>query len=147
MKTIFAKKETHIPKYFIIDAKGKTLGRLASKASLLLTGANTSIYSPGVDQGNFVIIINAEKIILSGKKESKKKYFNTSQRPGGLRSTNFLDLVKKTPDIPLKKAIIGMLPKNKLKKKYLRRLFIYSSKNNSNIKPITLSAFKAAWIL
>ncbi len=146
MKTIFAKKEAHVPKYFVIDATGKTLGRLACQVSVLLMGANTSTHSPGVDQGNFVIILNAEKIIISGKKIYKKKYFNTSQRPGGLKSITFSDLNKKMPDMPLKKAILGMLPKNKLRKIYLKRLFIYSSKKELGQRPFFLSNLKTTWI-
>lgn len=132
MKTAFAKKENHTPTYFIIDATNKTLGRLASQASFLLSGYNTCLRSPGLDQGNIVIIINAEKIIVSGEKLYKKTYFNSRQRPGGLKNVSFIELKKKAPHMPLQKAILGMLPKNKLRKKYFKRLFIYSS-TGSNV--------------
>ena len=75
MKTIFPKKECHIPKWYVVDAKGKTLGRLATEVSKLLRGKETSYYTPGVDQGNYVVILNANKIEVSGKKESEKLYY------------------------------------------------------------------------
>ena len=83
MKTLFPKKEAHIPKWFVIDATNKTLGRLSTEASKLLRGKETSFFTPGVDQGNYVIILNAEKIEVTGKKESQKLYFfsNFSTRP------------------------------------------------------------------
>ncbi len=78
MKTLFPKKEAHIPKWFVIDATNKTLGRLSTEASKLLRGKETSFFTPGVDQGNFVIILNAEKIEVTGKKEKKKKIQNAA---------------------------------------------------------------------
>lgn len=146
MKTIFAKKENHIPKYFVLDAKDKTLGRLACDAVLLLRGKNTSIYSPGVDQGNFVIIINAEEILVSGKKEYQKLYFRSTQRPGGLKSSTFSQIKNRMPSLIIKKAILGMLPKNKLRKQYSRRLFIYSYKELNDQKLAILSEINAIWI-
>ncbi len=147
MKTLFTKKENHIPKCFVIDAAGKTLGRLASKASQLLSGSNTPIYTPGLDQGNFVIIINAEKIQVSGSKLHDKIYFNSTQRPGTLKSISFINLITKMPYMPLEKAILGMLPKNKLRKCYLRRLFIYSSNVKIEEKILDFSKKKITWIL
>ncbi len=147
MKTILAKKEEHNPKYFIIDATNKTLGRLASQASILLSGLNTFLLSPGVDQGNFVIIINAEKIAVSGEKLYKKLYFNSRQRPGGLKSINLLSLKEKAPHMPLQKAILGMLPKNKLRKKYFKRLFIYSSNSKNALEFLSLSKLNVSWVV
>jgi large subunit ribosomal protein L13 len=89
MKTIFPKQESHIPKWFVIDATGKTLGRLSTEASKLLRGKELSYFTPGVDQGNFVIILNAEKIVVSGNKENQKLYYRNSQRPGNLKIETF----------------------------------------------------------
>ena len=131
MKTIFPKKEYHVPKWFVIDATGKTLGRLATETSKLLRGKETSFFTPGVDQGNFVVILNAEKIEVSGKKELQKLYYRNSQRPGSLKIENFKQLKNRIPSRILEKAICGMLPKGVLGREYYRRLFIYS---NNDIK-------------
>jgi len=131
MKTLFPKKEYHVPKWFVIDATGKTLGRLATETSKLLRGKETSFFTPGVDQGNFVVILNAEKIEVSGKKEVQKLYYRNSQRPGSLKIENFKQLKNRIPSRILEKAIWGMLPKGVLGREYYRRLFIYS---NNDIK-------------
>lgn len=131
MKTIFPKKEYHTPKWFVIDAKGKTLGRLATEASKLLRGKETAFYTPGVDQGNFVVILNASNILVSGKKENQKLYYRNSQRPGSLKSETFKQLKARIPSRIIEKAIWGMLPKGVLGREYYRRLFIYS---NAEIK-------------
>ena len=89
MKTIFPKKESHIPKWFVVDATDKTLGRLATEVSKLLRGKENSFFTPGVDQGNYVVVLNAEKIQVSGNKELQKLYYRTNQRPGSLKIENF----------------------------------------------------------
>jgi len=126
MKTLFSKNECHVPKWFVIDANQKTLGRLATEASKLLRGKETSFYSPGVDQGNFVVILNADKIQVGGNKPLAKKYYRTSQRPGSLKVETFQDLQKRIPSRIIEKAIWGMLPKGVLGREYYRRLYIYS---------------------
>nr|AIM52706.1 50S ribosomal protein L13 [Ochromonas sp. CCMP1393] len=131
MKTIFPKKEYHVPKWFVIDANEKTLGRLATEASKLLRGKETTFFTPGVDQGNFVVILNADKIKVSGKKELQKLYYRNSQRPGGLKIESFQKLKDRIPSRILERAIWGMLPKGVLGREYYRRLYIYS---NSEIK-------------
>ncbi len=125
MKTIFPKKECHIPKWYVVDAKGKTLGRLATEVSKLLRGKETSYYTPGVDQGNYVVILNANKIEVSGKKESEKLYYRHSQRPGSLKIETFKQVKDRIPTRILEKAVWGMLPKGKLGRTYYRRLYIY----------------------
>lgn len=127
MKTIFPKHECHIPQWFVIDATGKTLGRLATEASKLLRGKENSFFTPGVDQGNFVVILNAHQIIVSGKKEDNKLYYKNSQRPGGLKSETFKQLKNRIPTRILEHAIRGMLPKGVLGRNYYRRLYIYSA--------------------
>lgn len=126
MKTLFSKNECHVPKWFVIDANQKTLGRLATEASKLLRGKETSFFSPGVDQGNFVVILNADKIQIGGNKALEKKYYRTSQRPGSLKVETFQDLQKRIPSRIIEKAIWGMLPKGVLGREYYRRLYIYS---------------------
>lgn len=125
MKTIFPKKECHVPKWFLIDATNKTLGRLSTEASKLLRGKETSFYTPGVDQGNFVVILNADKIQVTGKKESQKLYYRNSQRPGSLKTETFSQLQKRIPTRILEEAIWGMLSKNHIGREHYKRLYIY----------------------
>jgi large subunit ribosomal protein L13 len=126
MKTLFPKKECHVPKWFVIDAKGKTLGRLSTEASKLLRGKETSLFTPGVDQGNYVVILNANQIEISGKKEDQKLYYRNSQRPGSLKIETFKQLKARIPSRILEKSIWGMLPKGVLGRNYYRRLYVYS---------------------
>lgn len=125
MKTIFPKKEYHVPKWFIIDASGKTLGRLATETSKLLRGKETSYFTPGINQGNFVVILNADKIEISGKKELQKVYYRHSQKPGSLKIETFKQLKNRIPAKIIEKAVWGMLPKGVLGRNYYRRLFVY----------------------
>ena len=133
MKTIFPKKECHVPKWFVIDANGKTLGRLSTEASKLLRGKETSFFTPGIDQGNYVVILNADKVEVSGKKDEQKKYYRNSQRPGNLKIETFKQLQSRIPSRILEEAIWGMLPKGVLGRQYYKRLFIYSD-NKINYK-------------
>lgn len=134
MKTLFPKKECHVPKWFVIDATGKTLGRLSTEVSKLLRGKETSYFTPGVDQGNYVAILNANKIEVTGKKESQKLYYRNSQRPGGLKVETFKTLKARIPSRILEKSIWGMLPKGVLGRNYYRRLFIYSDDKLNYVK-------------
>jgi large subunit ribosomal protein L13 len=134
MKTIFPKKECHIPKWYVVDAKGKTLGRLATEVSKLLRGKETSYYTPSVDQGNYVVILNANKVEVSGKKESEKLYYRHSQRPGSLKIETFKQVKERIPTRILEKAVWGMLPKGKLGRTYYRRLYIYFDDKMNYIK-------------
>ena len=127
MKTTFPKNEHHIPKWFIIDAQGKTLGRIATKASALLLGKYNTFFTPGIDQGSFVVIINAAKICISGKKDTQKLYFRNSQRPGSLKSENFKLLKSRIPTRIIEKAVWGMLPAGVLGRNCYRRLYVYSN--------------------
>ena len=112
-------------KWHLIDAENKTLGRLSSRVSSILMGKNKSQYTPNNDLGDFVVIINAEKIKLTGNKESQKKYFRHSGYPGGLKSTNVQELRKDKPEQIIFKAVKGMLPKNKLADKMISKLKVY----------------------
>lgn len=133
MKTIFPKTKSHIPKWFVIDANNKTLGRLATEASKLLRGKEISYYTPGIDQGNYVVVLNADKVKVTGKKDLQKLYYRTSQRPGGTKSETFKQLQERIPSRIIEKAIWGMLPKGPLGREYYRRLYVYSD-NQINYK-------------
>lgn len=111
------KRETHI-----IDAQGKSLGRLASEIAILLQGKHKPDFAPHKDIGDFVIVKNFEKVKFTGKKLKKKKYFRHSGYLGGLKEETLEELLKKDPFLVLRKAVLGMLPKNKLRKKMIKRL-------------------------
>ena len=138
MKTYFPKKENFKTNYYLIDANNQCLGRLASKISLLLRGKQTTLYTPGIDQGNYVIIINADKVKVSGKKSEEKLYYKNSQRPGSLKVETFKNLKNRIPTRILEKAIWGMLPKGVLGRQYFKRLYLYSLSNLEKIieKPL-----------
>ena len=125
MKTKSFKISEVDQKWHLIDAENKTLGRLSSRISSILMGKNKSQYTPNNDLGDFVVIINAEKIKLTGNKESQKKYFRHSGYPGGLKSTNVQELRKDKPEQIILRAVKGMLPKNKLADKMISKLKVY----------------------
>ena len=125
MKTKSFKISEVDQKWHLIDAANKTLGRLSSRVSSILMGKNKSQYTPNNDLGDFVVIINAEKIKLTGNKESQKKYFRHSGYPGGLKSTNVQELRKDKPEQIILRAVKGMLPKNKLADKMISKLKVY----------------------
>ncbi|SJZ99015.1 50S ribosomal protein L13 [Selenihalanaerobacter shriftii] len=112
--------------WLIVDAEGKTLGRLASEIATVLRGKHKPIYTPNVDTGDYVIVVNAEKIKLTGKKLQQKMYHKHSGYPGGLKSMTYDELLSKHPERVMKLAVKGMLPKNKLGRKMLKKLKIYA---------------------
>jgi large subunit ribosomal protein L13 len=136
MKTDFPKKENHEAQYYLIDAEDQTLGRLASKISLLLRGKETSFYTPGINQGNYVVVLNVNKIKVSGKKEEQKIYYRNNQRPGSLKEETLKSLRKRIPSRILEKAVWGMLPKGVLGREYYRKLYLYSASAVSEIENI-----------
>lgn len=142
MKTYIPKKEDLTKRWYLVDAKGKILGRLATEIAKMLSGKNKPIYTPHLDTGDFVVVINAREIKVTGKKEEKKIYYSHSQYPGGLRERVFKDLVKKRPEEIIEKAVKGMLPKNKLGRKMLKKMKVYPGANHphqaQNPEPINL---------
>ncbi len=134
MKTLFPKKECHVPKWFVVDAENQTLGRLATEVSKLLRGKEISFFTPGVDQGNFVVVLNADKISVTGNKESQKLYYRNSQRPGSLKIETFKQLQERIPSRIIEEAVWGMLPKGVLGRQYYRRLFVYSDNKINYVK-------------
>jgi large subunit ribosomal protein L13 len=127
MRTTFMAKPNEVErKWYVIDAEGKTLGRLASEAAALIRGKHKPQFTPHVDTGDFVVIINAEKIVLTGKKLQNKMYYRHSLYPGGLKVTSAQDMIKNKPTRVLEQAIHGMLPKNRLGEKMKLKLKVYA---------------------
>ncbi|MDQ5986109.1 MAG: 50S ribosomal protein L13 [Syntrophus sp. SKADARSKE-3] len=126
MKTTFsAKKEEIVRDWYVADAEGQILGRMAAEVASRLRGKHKPIYTPHVDTGDFVIIVNADKIVLTGKKMTDKIYYHHSLYPGGLRETPAAKLLKEKPEELLRIAIKGMLPKNSLGRAMMKKLKVY----------------------
>jgi len=125
VKTYSAKLEDVDKKWYLIDAKGKVLGRLATQVALILRGKNKPSFTPSMDLGDYVVIINAEKIKVTGNKLKGKIYRYHTSYPGGLKSTTLETLLQKKPELVLKKAVQGMIPHNKLGRAIIKKLKIY----------------------
>jgi large subunit ribosomal protein L13 len=125
MKTFNVKKEEIVKDWCVVDAQGKILGRLASEIAIRLRGKHKPIYTPHLDTGDFVIVVNAEKIQLTGTKLAQKIYYRHSGYPGGLTETTAGKLLQEKPEDVLKIAVRGMLPKNTLGRAMLKKLKIY----------------------
>lgn len=126
MTSYVQKKETVERKWYVIDAEGKPLGRVASKAAHILRGKHKATYTPNIDCGDFIIIINAEKAILTGNKLDNKKYYNHSGYPGGLRERTAREMQEKYPIEMVERAVKGMLPHNRLGRQMYKKLFVYA---------------------
>ncbi len=126
MRTFSPKDSDITRQWHVIDASGVVLGRLASQAAVLLRGKHKPIFAPHVDTGDFVIVINADKIALSGNKLEQKRAYRHSGYPGGLRSVSYAELMDSRPERAVEKAVRGMLPKNSLGRKTLRKLKVYA---------------------
>ncbi|MDD3269364.1 MAG: 50S ribosomal protein L13 [Syntrophomonadaceae bacterium] len=126
MKTYVAKPAEVEHKWYVIDASDQTLGRLSSEVASILRGKHKPIYTPHVDTGDFVIIINAEKIHLTGDKLNKKMYRTYSGYPGGLKEMDYRTLLQKKPEKAIETAVKGMLPHNRLGDKMFKKLKVYS---------------------
>ncbi|HOB09169.1 MAG: 50S ribosomal protein L13 [Limnochordia bacterium] len=127
VKTYMAAKESVERKWYVIDADGKTLGRLATQIASILRGKHKPIYTPHVDTGDYVIVVNAEKIHLTGKKLQDKKYYRHSGYPGGLKVRTAAELLSSgRPERVLKLAVWGMLPHNRLGRKMFKKLKVYA---------------------
>jgi len=125
MKTFSAKKEDIQKTWYLVDAEGKVLGRLASQLAKILRGKTKPIYTPHVDTGDYVVVINADKIRLTAKKMEKKIYYWHTGYPGGMKSTSAKMLLATKPERVLKRAVKGMLPKNPLGRQMFRKLKVY----------------------
>lgn len=133
MKSYMQKKETVERKWYVIDAEGKPLGRVASKAAHILRGKHKAIYTPHIDCGDYVIIINASKVLLTGNKLEDKKYYSHSQYPGGLRTRTAKEMIEKYPEEMVEKAVKGMLPKNRLGRAMYKKLFVYAGSDHKHM--------------
>jgi large subunit ribosomal protein L13 len=130
MRTYFPKKGDVEPRWFVIDAEGKVLGRLSTEIARIISGKSKPTYTPFLDTGDHVIVINAEKVILSGKKETDKIYRSHSLYPGGLKSKQARFVRAEKPEAMIEEAVWGMLPKNKLGRKMLKKLKVYRGTNH-----------------
>ena len=130
MKTYQATKEELDPKWYVVNAEGKVLGRLSTELAKILKGKNKPIYTPHVDTGDFVIVINAGKVTLTGNKLKDKIYYHHTGYPGGIKQTSAEKLLAKKPTEIIRIAVKGMLPKNSLGRQMLRKLKIYPGPNH-----------------
>jgi large subunit ribosomal protein L13 len=126
MKTYVATPTTRERNWFVVDATGKTLGRLATQIADALRGKRKPDYTPHVDVGDFVIVVNAEKISVTGNKLEEKRYYRHSGYPGGLRSRTLEEMLARRPEEVIRRAVKGMLPRNRLGRAQLRKLKVYS---------------------
>ncbi|MDQ6802430.1 MAG: 50S ribosomal protein L13 [Acidobacteriota bacterium] len=125
MRTYFPKKGDIEQRWFLIDAEGKVLGRLSTTIATILAGKNKPMYTPFLDTGDHVIVVNAEKVVLTGKKETDKIYRHHSQYPGGLKERAARFVRAEKPERIIEEAVWGMLPKNKLGRQMLKKLNVY----------------------
>lgn len=126
MKTFMEKKETVNRKWYVIDAENLPLGRVATKAANLLRGKHKVTFTPHIDCGDYVIIVNADKVKLTGNKLEQKMYYNHSGFPGGLRERNAKTMIEKYPVEMVERAVKGMLPHNRLGRATAKKLFVYA---------------------
>jgi large subunit ribosomal protein L13 len=125
-KVYVTKKEDVQRKWYVVDAAGQTLGRLASQVAHVLRGKHKPVYSPSVDVGDYVIVVNAEKIQVTGRKLDQKMYYRYSGYPGGLKELTLRNLLKKHPTRVIEHAVRGMLPKNRLGRRMFKHLKVYA---------------------
>jgi large subunit ribosomal protein L13 len=130
MKTFQAKKESVDHRWYLVNAEGKVLGRMAAELARVLRGKNKPVYTPHVDTGDFVVVVNASKVSLTGKKMNDKIYYHHSGHPGGLKAISAEKLLAKKPTELIRLAVKGMLPKNSLGRQMLRKLKVYAGPNH-----------------
>lgn len=126
MKTISAKPETVKRDWYIIDASDKTLGRMASEIAHRLRGKHKAEYTPHVDTGDYIVVINAEKVRVTGNKARDKMYYRHTEHPGGLKTINFAKLIEKAPERVIQSAVKGMLPKGPLGRAMFKKMKVYA---------------------
>lgn len=139
-KTYYPKAGELTREWVLVDANGRNLGRFATEIASILLGKNKPNYTPGVDNGDFVVIINAERVQVTGNKLDDKKYYRHSGYPGGIKSISLREQLKKHPERVLRSAVWGMLPKNRYGRKLMRKLKIYAGPHHpheaQNPKPL-----------
>lgn len=141
MSTQVAKENEVVRNWFVVDMDDQVLGRVASEIATILRGKHKAIYSPSVDTGDFVVVVNADKLKLTGQKVADKTYYHHTGYPGGIRSITAEKLLEKRPEDLIKKAVKGMLPKNKLGRQLIKKLKVYSGTDHPHAaqSPKTLS--------
>ena len=132
MKSFMANPDTVERKWYVVDADGATLGRLASEVAAVLRGKNKPIFTPHVDCGDYVIVINADKIAVSGKKMEQKVYYSHSLYVGGMKETTLREMMAKKPEKVIEKAVKGMLPKVPLGEQMYKKLHVYAGENHNH---------------
>jgi len=132
MKTISAKKEEVIRDWYLVDAKNKTLGRLSTEIATRLRGKHKPIYTPHVDTGDFIVVINASKITVTGNKMQDKMYYKHTGYIGNMKSSNLATMMKKNPETVLMKSVRGMLPKTKLGNAMIKKLRVFSGPEHTH---------------
>ena len=130
MRTFSAKKEEIDRDWYVVDAEGQTLGRLASRIATVLKGKHKPIYTPHLDCGDFVIVVNADKVRVTGRKMDQKFYYHYSGYPGGLSAISLRDQLGRYPERVLQAAVKGMLPKNRLGRQMLKKLKVYAGEEH-----------------
>lgn len=140
MKTIWTKEADVERNWYIVDAEGKTLGRLASQIAAVLRGKHKPIYNPSVDTGDFVVVVNADKIHVTGRRMDQKKYYTHSGYQGGLKERTLRQMMEKSPERVIQLAVRGMLPKNVLGRKMIKKLKVYAGPDHPHAaqRPETL---------
>ena len=132
MKTYMATPGSVEKKWYVVDAEGKTFGRLASQVAAILIGKHKPEFTPNVDTGDYVIIVNADKAVFTGKKLQQKKYYSHSGYPGGLKETNYADLMAKKPEFAMEEAVRRILPKSRLGRQMAKKLFVYAGPDHKH---------------
>ena len=131
--TYSAKESDNLGKWYVVDAEGMVLGRLASKIAYRIRGKHNPLFTPHVDTGDNIVVVNADKIVLTGRKMEQKKYYRHSGYTGGLRETTAKELMVKKPEDIIRFAVKGMLPKNRLGKKLIKKLKVYTGNDHPHV--------------
>ena len=141
MKTFMASPATIDRKWYVVDAEGKTLGRLASEIAKVLRGKNKPVFTPHIDTGDYVIVTNAEKIKVTGKKMNQKIYYHHSDYVGGMKEATLAEMLAKKPEKVIELAVKGMLPKGPLGRSMIKKLFVYAGSEHKHVaqKPEVLT--------
>ena len=128
--TRFIRTEDADRKWYLVDAKDQVLGRMATEVARVIRGKNKAIFTPNMDTGDFVVVINADKVKLTGKRQTLKSYLHHSGYPGGQKEVSFQEMMKKKPEFVIHNAVKGMLPKNRLGRKLIKKLKVYAGEEH-----------------
>lgn len=144
MKTIFAKKDDINRKWYVVDAEGEILGRMASQIASYLRGKHKPVFTPNVDTGDFVVVVNADKVKVTGNKLKNKKYYHHSGYIGGIKEISLKDRMQKEPEKVIEAAVSGMMPKNRLGRAMMKKLKVYRGADHGHAaqKPETIELTK-----